>query len=113
MLMNPVTKERMTLLKTAAQTRGECVLIEVRAATGGVVSGGHACPHQTKTFGVSRGKLGAEIGRVAVEAGAEGVGVIEPRVSPKWWNAGEDELVFRAEVRPALRFEQRIESMFG
>ena len=47
------------------------------------------------------------------EAVAEGVVVIEPKVSHKWWNAGEDELVFRAEVRPALQFEQLIETMFG
>ena len=39
--------------------------------------------------------------------------MIEPQVAHKWWNAGEDELVFRAEVRPALQFEQLIETMFG
>ena len=31
----------------------------------------------------------------------------------KWWNAGEGELVFRCEVRPALRFESLIETMFA
>ena len=30
--MNPVTKEQMTFLKTAAETNGEYVLIELRAA---------------------------------------------------------------------------------
>src|SRR5262249_53670912 len=30
-----------------------------------------------------------------------------------WWNAGDDELVFRCEVRPALRFESLIETMFS
>ena len=32
MLINPVTKEQMTFLKTAAETNGEYVLIELRAA---------------------------------------------------------------------------------
>jgi hypothetical protein len=39
--------------------------------------------------------------------------VVEPRVAHKWWNAGDDELVFRCEVRPALQFEALIETMFG
>ena len=38
MLINPVTKERMTFLKTAAETNGEYVLIELRAAPGAVVA---------------------------------------------------------------------------
>ena len=113
MLTNPVTKERMTFLKTAAETNGEYVLIELRAAPGAVVAAAHVHPHQTETFEVISGTLGAKIGRKTVEAVAEGVVVIEPRVSHKWWNAGEDELVFRAEVRPALQFEQLIETMFG
>ena len=113
MLTNPVTKERMTFLKTAAETNGEYVLIELRAAPGAVVAAAHVHPHQTETFEVISGTLGAKIGRKRVEAVAEGVVVIEPRVSHKWWNAGEDELVFRAEVRPALQFEQLIETMFS
>ena len=113
MLMNPVTKERMTFLKTAAETNGEYVLIELRAAPGAVVAAAHVHPHQTETFEVISGTLGAKIGRKTVEAVAEGVVVIQPQVSHKWWNAGEDELVFRAEVRPALQFEQLIETMFG
>ena len=112
-LTNPVTKERMTFLKTAAETNGEYVLIELRAAPGAVVAAAHVHPHQTETFEVISGTLGAKIGGKAVEAKSEGVVVIEPRVSHKWWNAGEDELVFRAEVRPALQFEQLIETMFG
>jgi len=31
----------------------------------------------------------------------------------RFWNAGDDTLCFRAEVRPALRFESLIETMFG
>lgn len=112
-LMNPVTKERMTFLKTASQTSGEYVLIELRAAPGAVVAAAHVHPHQTETFEVLSGTLGAKIGRKTVEARAEGVVVVGPRVAHKWWNAGEDELVFRVEVRPALQFEQLIETMFG
>ena len=112
-LYNPVTKERMTFLKTAADTNGEYVLIELSAAPGAVVAAAHVHPNQTETFEVIRGTLGAKVGGKQLEAKAGDVLVVEPRVAHKWWNAGEDELVFRAEVRPALQFERLIETMFG
>ncbi len=112
-LVNPVTKERMTFLKTAAETNGEYVLIELRAAPGGVVAAAHVHPAQTETFDVISGTLGAKVGGKKIEAKAGDVLVVEPRVAHKWWNAGEDELVFRCEVRPALQFEQLIETMFS
>ena len=112
-LYNPVTKERMTFLKTAADTNGEYVLIELSAAPGAVVAAAHVHPNQTETFEILRGTLGAKVGGKQLEAKAGDVLVVEPRVSHKWWNAGEDELVFRCEVRPALQFERMIETMFG
>ena len=112
-LANPVTKERMTFLKTSAETNGEYVLIELSAAPGAVVATAHVHPSQTETFEVVSGTLGAKLGRKQVEARAGDVLVVPPRVAHKWWNAGEGDLVFRAEVRPALGFEQLIETMFG
>jgi quercetin dioxygenase-like cupin family protein len=112
-LENPVTKERMTFLKTAADTNGEYVLIELTAAPGAVVAAAHVHPSQTETFEVISGKLAAKVGRKKIEAKAGEVLAVEPGVSHKWWNAGEDELVFRCEVRPALQFERFIETMFG
>ncbi|HET9675352.1 MAG TPA: cupin domain-containing protein [Gaiellaceae bacterium] len=112
-LTNPVTKERMTFLKTAADTNGEYVLIELSAAPGVVVAAAHVHPSQTETFEVIRGTLGAKVGGKEFEAKAGDVLVVEPRVAHKWWNAGDDELVFRCEVRPALQFEALIETMFG
>ena len=113
MLVNTLTKERMTFLKTAAETGGEYVLIELSAAPGGVVAAAHVHPAQTETFEVLQGTLGVKVGRKKVEAKAGEVLVVEPGKAHKWWNAGGDELVFRCEVRPALQFEQLIETMFG
>ena len=36
-----------------------------------------------------------------------------PATAHTWWNAGDDELVFRCEIRPALQFESLIETMFS
>ena len=112
-LVNPVTKERMTFLKTATETNGDYVLIEMRAEPEAVVAAAHVHPSQTETFEVLSGKLGAKVGRRKVEAGAGDVLVVEPGQAHKWWNAGDGELVFRTEVRPALEFEQLIETMFS
>lgn len=112
-LTNPVTKERMTFLRTAAETRGEYVLIELRAAAGAAVAAAHVHPAQTETFEVVSGRLGAKLGRRTVELGPGEVLVVPPKAAHTWWNAGDDDLVFRCEVRPALRFERLIETMFS
>jgi hypothetical protein len=52
-------------------------------------------------------------GRENVELGPGEIAVIDPGTPHKFWNAGDETLRFRAEVRPALQFESLIESMFG
>jgi quercetin dioxygenase-like cupin family protein len=112
-LYNPVTKERMTFLRTAAQTGGDHVLIELRSKPGGAVAAAHVHPVQTETFQIVSGTLGAKVGRKKIEASAGEMLIVDPGTGHKWWNAGEDELVFRCEIRPAGQFEQLIETMFG
>ena len=62
-ITNPVTGERMTFLKTSAETGGEYVLIELEAEPGAVVAAAHVHPAQTETFGGGRGDAGREGGR--------------------------------------------------
>ena len=112
-LMNPVTKERMTFLKTAAETNGDYVLIELRSEPGGTVAAAHSHPVQTETFQVLKGTLGAKVGGERVEARAGETLIVDPKTAHKWWNAGDDELVFVCEIRPAGEFERLIETMFG
>jgi quercetin dioxygenase-like cupin family protein len=111
-LENPVTGERMHFLKTAADTKGEHVLIEMTARPGAVVAAKHFHPYQTERFEIVSGRLAAKVDGNEIEAGLGDVLTIEPGQSHVWWNAGEEDLVFRAEVRPALKFEQLIETMF-
>ena len=112
-LVNPVTGERMTFLETAAETGGERVVIELRADPGGAVAAAHVHPGQWEIFTVISGTLGAKVaGRKAELGPGQAVGVA-PGVSHTWWNAGEGELVFRCEIRPALQFESLIETMFS
>jgi mannose-6-phosphate isomerase-like protein (cupin superfamily) len=103
----------MTFLKTSAETNGEYVLIELRSEAGGAVAAPHVHPTQTETFEIVSGRMGAKLGRNTVELGPGDVLVVPPKAAHKWWNAGEDSLVFRCEVRPALQFERLIETMFA
>jgi quercetin dioxygenase-like cupin family protein len=112
-LVNPVTGERMTFLETAAETGGDRVVIELHADPGGSVAAAHVHPSQWETFVVVSGTLGAKVAGRAMEAGpGETVGVA-PGVAHTWWNAGDDELVFRCAISPALQFESLIETMFS
>ena len=111
---NPVTGERMVFRHTAADTGGELVEFELVAHPGGFVAMPHVHPFQTERFEVLSGFIEVKTGRKRQVATAGEVVVIEPGVSHTWRNASdEQELRFLVEVRPALQFEQMIETMFG
>jgi quercetin dioxygenase-like cupin family protein len=112
-LMNPVTGEQMTFLETATETDGERVVIELRADPGGAVAAAHVHPSQWETFSVVSGTLGAKVAGGEAELGPGQTLGVSPGVAHTWWNAGDDELVFRCEIRPALQFESLIETMFS
>ncbi len=54
-LENPVTGERILFRRTAAQTGGELVDIEVTVKEGGGVAASHVHPYQTERFEVLGG----------------------------------------------------------
>ena len=110
---HPVTGERMTFLKTSRETGGEYVLVELELAPGGHVAAAHVHPHQDEAFEVLEGRVGFRAGKREVVVLAGGT-ITVPRGTPhKFWNAGEETARFRTEVRPALQFEQLIETMFA
>ena len=112
-LYNPATGEAMIFLTTAAETAGDYVLIELRAAPDAVVAAAHVHPAQTETFEVVTGTLGVKVAGHMTKATAGDVLVVEPGQSHNWWNAGDSTLVFRCRVEPALQFESLIETMFA
>ena len=112
-LFNPVTGEAMTFVTTSSQTGGEYVEIELRARPSAFVAAAHVHPAQTETFEVLAGSLGIKVDGEEWTAAAGEVVVVDAGQAHKWWNAGESELVFRCEIRPALQFEQLIETMFS
>src|SRR5437016_5740794 len=110
---NPVTGERITFLTTSADTGGEAVVIEVAVQPHGFVAAAHVHPSQSERFAVASGTLGLKVGGEKLTLRAGEIATVEPGVSHRFWNAGEDEVRFVCEVRPALQFESLLETMFA
>ena len=111
-LENPVTGEVLIFHRTAAETDGEYVLVETIVRPDGFVAAAHAHPYQTERFEILEGQLGLRVGDEEKVAGPRDFAVVAPGTAHRFWNAGETEVRFMCEVRPALRFESLIETMF-
>jgi mannose-6-phosphate isomerase-like protein (cupin superfamily) len=110
---NPVTGERIVFLRTSRETEGESVVIETHVRPDGFVAAAHVHPSQEERFEVRRGTMGFRVGREEILAGP-GRRLTVPAGTPhRFWNAGEETAVFVCEIRPALRFESLLETMFA
>jgi quercetin dioxygenase-like cupin family protein len=111
-LENPVTGEVLVFHRTSEETDGESVLVETIVRPHGFVAAAHVHPHQTERFEVLEGLLGLRVGDKELEARPGDIAVVAPGTPHRFGNAGEDEARFICEVRPALKFESLIETMF-
>ena len=109
---NPVTGEVLIFHRTSRDTGGEAVLVETIVHPGGFVAATHVHPHQSERFEVLEGKLGLRLGHNQLMAGPGDIATVEPGTPHRFWNAGDRELRFLCEIRPALEFESLIETMF-
>jgi len=110
---NPVTGERLIFHQTAADTAGEAVVVECIVQPKGAVAAAHVHPHQEERFEVLRGSVGFRVGRKKVVAGPGQRLTVPPGTAHRFWNAGAEEAAFVCEIRPALQFEQLVETMFS
>src|SRR5512133_1633509 len=110
---NPVTGERLVFRKTSADTGGQAVVIETFVQPNGFVAAAHVHPSQEERFEIVHGSVGFKLGGEKLVAGP-GQRITVPAGTPhKFWNAGDDVAQFVCEIRPALQFEQLIETMFS
>src|SRR6266705_6696953 len=110
---NPVTGERITFHATSADTKGEAVVIECTVQPHGFVAATHVHPAQSERFAVIEWTLALKVGKEKRTLEQSEVAVVEPGTPHRFWNAGEDEVRFVCEVRPALQFESLLETMFS
>jgi mannose-6-phosphate isomerase-like protein (cupin superfamily) len=107
---NPVSGERITFRKTAADTGGELLEIDLDLSPDGHVPGMHVHPIQEERFEVTKGEMRFRMGRKKVTARAGDVVVVPPGVRHKFANTGGEPAAARVQIRPALRMEQLFET---
>jgi len=112
-IQNPVTGERITFLATSRDTDGEAVVIETAVQPHGFVAAAHVHPFQSERFAVAAGTLVLKAGRRKLTLGPGDVVTVEAGTPHRFWNAGDDQVRFVCEVRPALEFESLLETMFA
>jgi mannose-6-phosphate isomerase-like protein (cupin superfamily) len=107
---NPITGERITFLKTSADTGGEVLSVEVELppTAKGVPMQYHL--EQTERFEVLENTLD-------VHAGGQDrrlrPGEVPPRVLHRFWNGSDEPARFRSEIRPPRRIETMLEATHG
>ncbi|HEU5476291.1 MAG TPA: cupin domain-containing protein [Gaiellaceae bacterium] len=111
-LENPVTGEVMIFRETAAESGGELVRVETIVQPDGFVAAAHVHPAQTERFDVLEGTVEFRIGRDVIRASAGDEVVVPPGTPHRFRNDGDEAARFLVEVRPALKFESLIETMF-
>jgi mannose-6-phosphate isomerase-like protein (cupin superfamily) len=112
-IKHALTGQRMTFVRTAADTRGALLQTESTIRGGTPLETLHIHPGQEERFTVLAGTMRFVVGgqeRVA-QAGQEVV--VSAGTPHTFGNAGPDEARFRAEDRPALQSEGFFESYFG
>lgn len=103
--------EQIEFLATATDTNGELVKCRMRVAPSRPAPPEHSHPAQEETFRVDHGRFGYVLGRARHEAAEGEVVVVPAGTNHTFWNAGDDDLVVVADVRPALGFEDFVETI--
>jgi mannose-6-phosphate isomerase-like protein (cupin superfamily) len=109
-LENPVTGERITFRKTAADTNGEYVEIDLVLAPDGAVPGTHVHPKQVETFRVMSGRMKFRLGMKKVYAGPGETVVVPKGAVHNFANAGDEPAHVRVTMEPALKMEELFET---
>ena len=112
-LVNSVTGEELTFLQTAASTNGEYVEIVAVVQPGGSVAAAHVHPKPVRDLHRHRGHPRAAGRSQAHPARAGESAVVEAGTAHKFWNAGDEPVMFHCVISPALQFESLIETMFA
>src|ERR687895_2605766 len=109
-LDNPVSGERITFRKTAADTNGELLAVDLVLSPDGHVPGAHVHPTQEERFEIVKGTMKFRRGLRTIMARA-GEKVVVPRGTVhRFENAGTEPAHVRVEVRPCLRMEELFEA---
>ena len=109
-LDNLVSGERITFRKTAADTNGELLAVDLVLSPDGHVPGAHVHPTQEERFEIVKGTMKFRLGLRTITAHAGDKVVVPAETVHRFENAGTEPAHVRVEVRPALRMEELFEA---
>ncbi len=113
MIENPIIGDRIVFRRTAAESGGELLELDLFATPGAQGPPEHVHPNQEERFTVLSGVLGASIGGQEHRFTAGEAFVVPAGTPHTWWNDGEREAHVRVEFRPASRMEGFLETIYG
>ena len=109
-IQNPVSGESIEFIRTAADTNGELLEIELTLTPDGSVPGAHVHPEQEERFHVLEGTMKFRLGMKTIVAEAGDTVVVPKGRVHRFTNAGDGVARARVEVVPALDMEQLFET---
>jgi mannose-6-phosphate isomerase-like protein (cupin superfamily) len=109
-IVNPLSGEQITILRTAAETAGTVLDWELLLAPGGRVPSSHAHPEQTETFTVIEGRMKFRVGWRRLIATSGQTVRVPPGTVHHFANAGSIPARVSVESRPALAMEELLET---
>jgi quercetin dioxygenase-like cupin family protein len=105
-ISNPVSGERITFRRTAADTDGELLEFDLELAADGRVPGAHVHPEQEERFHVLEGTMRFRLGMRTIVAHAGDSVVVPAGRVHKFSNGGDGPARARVQVVPALDMEE-------
>jgi mannose-6-phosphate isomerase-like protein (cupin superfamily) len=112
-IYNPGLKERITFLKTAADSGGELLSFEDAVAPGNPGPPKHYHPQQEEYFEVRRGRVEIELDKETREMGPGDSATVPPGLAHTFRVIGDEEAMMLTEFRPAGDVEGWLESIFA
>jgi quercetin dioxygenase-like cupin family protein len=112
-IYNPIQKDQVIFLKTAADTNGECTLVEVELANGGGV-GLHYHKTYSEKFDCLEGEVQVQLGKTIHHLKPGESATAQQNVNHLFRNRSGKSCKFLVELRPASRgFEQSLQIGYG
>lgn len=111
---NPLSGEKALIVESASESGGARITADFAVEEGGFVPGGeHIHDHCAEHFAVRSGEITFVVDGERQTLGTGEEATVRPGSWHRWWNSGEGEVIIRATVEPALRFEEAILVAWG
>jgi quercetin dioxygenase-like cupin family protein len=112
-VVNQATGERVTFVRTAAQTEGELLELELHWPRPGRRAPAHVHPEMEERYEVLEGTAAFRIANEERTARPGDVVTVPPGTVHLAWNPTEAPVRLKVEFRPALRWEEFVVRLFA